>query len=80
MQVALHPTIRFASSRTTPKALRGLVVEGTLQVRGTTCTHKLNLVITPAGGEGFELEGDSLLQLSDLGMVIPSRWGVDSNR
>jgi YceI-like domain len=51
-QAGLHPTIHFASSRTTPKALRGLVVEGTLQVRGTTCVHKLNLVITPTGVRG----------------------------
>ncbi|MBV8709390.1 MAG: YceI family protein [Acidobacteriaceae bacterium] len=74
LQAHKHPVIYFSSARISVKALRGLVVEGKLRVRGTTRPHKVNVVVTPVEANYLEIEGDSLVQLSAFDISAPSSW------
>lgn len=67
-----HPMIQFSSYQITIKALRGLLIEGALSIRGTTRALKLNAVFTPTSEDGLEIEGDSILRLSEFGIKAPS--------
>ncbi len=67
-----HPEIRFASTRISPKALRGFVVEGVLKIRGVGRTVKVNVVLNPMKHDRFQVDGDASLLLSDFGIQPPS--------
>lgn len=74
LQAHKHPILYFSSARISAKALRGLTIEGALDVRGTTRPHKVNVVFTPAEANCLEIEGDSLVQLSSFDIAAPSSW------
>ncbi len=67
-----HPEIRFASTRISPKALRGFVVEGVLTVRGIGRVVKINIVLNPMKHDRFQIDGDTSVCLSDFGVKPPS--------
>jgi len=67
-----HPEIRFTSTRISAKPLRGFVVEGALNVRGTNRNVRVNVVINPMKRGRFQIDGDSTLLLSDFGIKPPS--------
>jgi polyisoprenoid-binding protein YceI len=64
----VHPEIHFSSTCTSAKALRGFLVEGALQIRGLTANVKVNLMVNPIRDGLFQLDGDALLRLTDLGL------------
>ncbi|MBV9767751.1 MAG: YceI family protein [Acidobacteriaceae bacterium] len=72
LSVAHHPEIRFASTRISPKPLRGFVVEGVLTVRGIGRVVKLNIVLNPMKYDRFQIDGDTSVRLSDFGAKPPS--------
>lgn len=68
----VHPSIQFSSSRVVVKALRGVVVEGLLTLRGATGAVKMNAVFHPAGTNRLDIEADSAFRLSEFGIKAPS--------
>jgi polyisoprenoid-binding protein YceI len=64
--------IQFRSHRITPKALRGLVVEGTLTVHGVTRAFKMNAVFAAKSEGRLEIEADSIFRFSEFGLDTPS--------
>lgn len=68
-----HPEIRFTSTRIAEKPLRGFVVEGVLNLRGTGRNVRANVVLNPMKRGRFQIDGDATLLLSDFGIVPPSR-------
>jgi len=69
-----HPEIRFSSNRVAPKPLRGFVVEGVLNVCGTTRVLKVNLVLSPRTDGRLQLDADSSFRLTDFGISPPSSY------
>jgi polyisoprenoid-binding protein YceI len=69
-----HPQIEFLSSRISNKALRGLVVEGVLNIRGITRTLKINVVLTPMKHDRLQIDGDAVFRLSDFDIQPPSKF------
>lgn len=67
-----HPGIQFSSYQISTKAIRGMIVEGVLTVRGTTRVIKMNAVFTPRKPDRLEIEADSLLRFSEFGVKPPS--------
>ena len=67
-----HPEIRFTSNSIRAKALRGFVVQGTLQIRGVTRTVAVSLVLSPRHRDSLQLDGDATLRLSDFTLPRPS--------
>lgn len=67
-----HPEIRFASTRISPKPLRGFVVEGVLKVCEIGRTLKANIVLNPMKNDRFQIDGDASFCLSDFGIKLPS--------
>jgi polyisoprenoid-binding protein YceI len=72
LNASAHPGIQFASYQISAKALRGMVVEGVLTVRGTTRVLKMNAVFTPVGADRLEIETDSIFRFSEFGVKPPS--------
>jgi polyisoprenoid-binding protein YceI len=72
LDAATHPNIQFASYQMSTKALRGMVVEGVLTVRGTTRVIKMNAVFSPLKTDRLEIEADSLFRFSEFGVKPPS--------
>jgi len=68
----LHPEITFASSKISPKPLRGFVVEGILKIRGIGRSVKVNIVLNPMKHDRFQIDGDTGFLLSDFGIKPPS--------
>jgi polyisoprenoid-binding protein YceI len=68
-----HPEIRFTSTRISAKPLRGFVVEGVLNLRGTGRNVRVNVVLNPRTRGRFQIDGDSTLLLSDFGIAPPSK-------
>lgn len=67
-----YPNIRFSSTSIRPKALRGFVVTGTLQIRETIREVTVNMAFNPIRKHEFQLDGDATLRLSDFGLPRPS--------
>jgi len=72
LEANAHPEIRFTSHSIRAKPLRGFVVEGTLQIRGTTRTVEVSLVLSPRHKDSLQLDGDATLRLSDFALPRPS--------
>ncbi len=72
-----HPEIHFSSNRVSIKPLRGLIVEGVLNVCGVTRVLKLNLVLSPRSDSRLQLDADASIRLTDFGIKPPSsRFGL----
>jgi polyisoprenoid-binding protein YceI len=69
-----HPEIRFSSNRMASKPLRGFVVEGVLDVWGTTRVLKVNLVLSPRTDGRLQLDADSSIRLTDFGVSPPTSY------
>jgi polyisoprenoid-binding protein YceI len=69
---ATASAIQFRSHRITPKALRGLVVEGMLTVHGVTRAFKMNAVFAAKSEGRLEIEADSIFRFSEFGIDAPS--------
>lgn len=67
-----HPDIRFSSRQIRPKALRGFVVEGDLNLRGISRVVQVNVVLNPRKHDTIQIDGDATIRLSDFGMNLPS--------
>jgi polyisoprenoid-binding protein YceI len=67
-----HPEIRFTSHSIRAKPLRGFVVEGALQIRGTARTVEVSLVLSPRHKDSLQLDGDATLRLSHFALPRPS--------
>lgn len=67
-----YPEIRFTSNSIRAKELRGCVVEGLLQVRGTAAALKVGTVLSRVRKDCVQIEGDATLRLSNFGLVRPS--------
>lgn len=71
--VIVSPTIGFTSTSVRAKALRGFVITGVLQIRGTSRELKINMSISPARTNGFQLDGDATFKLTDFHLPRPSK-------
>jgi polyisoprenoid-binding protein YceI len=67
-----HPEIRFTSNSIRAKELRGFVIEGVLEIRGTTRVVKVNIVLGARRKDCWQLDGDATLRLGDFGLPRPS--------
>ncbi|MGI8960966.1 MAG: YceI family protein [Bryobacteraceae bacterium] len=67
-----YPHITFASNRVTIKRIRGFAVEGLLNIRDTTQTVNLNLVVNQTKSETLQIDGDAAFCLSQFGIRQPS--------
>jgi len=74
LAVDRYPEIRFASTRISAKPLRGFVVEGVLNLRGTGRNVRVNVVLNPMKRGRFQIDGDATLRLTDFGITPPSMW------
>ncbi|HEY7302967.1 MAG TPA: YceI family protein [Bryobacteraceae bacterium] len=74
LAVDRHPEIRFSSNRIAPKPLRGFIVEGVLNVCGTTRVVKVNLVLSVRTDGRLQLDADSSIRLTDFGISPPSSY------
>lgn len=64
--------IQFTSTAIRAKALRGFVVTGVLQIRGTTRELKVNMAWNPKRDNKVQLDGDATVRLSDFGLPAPA--------
>ncbi|MBV9085727.1 MAG: YceI family protein, partial [Acidobacteriaceae bacterium] len=76
LQSSAHPTIQFVSRRIELKPLRGFVVEGELKILGVSRVIKVNVVLTPGRQESLQVDGDTIIKLSDFGIQRPSSFFV----
>jgi polyisoprenoid-binding protein YceI len=77
LNTADFPAVQFASHLIAAKPLRGLIVDGSLTMRGAERPFKMNAVFTPTGQNRLEIEADSILRLSDFDIRAPSFfWGM----
>ncbi len=67
-----YPNIHFFSDRLSAKALRGYVMEGELNLRGTVRTLKMNVVLNERKDERLQIDADAKFQLSNFGIKPPS--------
>ena len=67
-----HPEIKFESSSVARKRIRGFVVKGTLNIRGTARDATVNVVINQTKPDTLQLDGDATLRLSEFGIEPPS--------
>ena len=66
------PVITFASTRVTPKPIRGFTIEGLLRVQDISRSVNVNMVVNQTKPETLQMDGDATLRLSDFGMAGPS--------
>ena len=69
-----HREIHFRSSRITPKALRGFVVEGELKICGISRLVKVNVVLTEKRHDTIQIDGDATVCLTDFDIKLPSSF------
>lgn len=67
-----YPEIKFQSSSVARKPIRGLVVKGTLKIRGTARNATLNIVLNQTKPDIMQIDGDATLRLTDFGIEPPS--------
>ena len=67
-----HSEIRFTSTSIRPKAFRGFVVEGVLEIRGASRVVKVNTVLGSMRKDHIQVDGDATLSLGDFGLPKPS--------
>jgi polyisoprenoid-binding protein YceI len=72
LNAAAHPSIQFSSCQISAKPLRGLVVEGVLNLCGTTRPLKMNAIFHPSSTESIDIEADLAFKLSEFGIKAPS--------
>ena len=72
--VDCFPEIKFTSTRISHKALRGFLVEGTLQICDVTKAVKVNIVLNPSKKTRLQIDGDANLKMSDFGIKPPSSF------
>ena len=72
LEAGTHREIRFTSNSIRPKALRGFVVEGMLQIRGIACAMKASTVLGPMRRGSLQIDGDATLRLGDFGLATPT--------
>jgi polyisoprenoid-binding protein YceI len=68
-----YPNLQFASARVSTKQLRGCAIEGQLKVRDVSRMVKVNAVLNQVK-DGFQIDGDSTLRLSQFGINPPRRF------
>jgi polyisoprenoid-binding protein YceI len=69
----LYPEIRYASTCIRAKPLRGFVVTGTLQIRGTVAEVNVNMTWNTKRNNQFQVDGDATMRLSSFGLPAPSK-------
>lgn len=71
LDVARHPTLRFASSAVQAAGNR-VRVTGALTVRGVTRPVEVSVVLREASAEGLVLEGYAIFPMTQFGLTPPS--------
>jgi len=73
LEAERYPEIRYTSTCIRAKPLRGFVVAGILQIRGTTREVRINMAWSPKRNNQFQLDGDGAVRLSDFDLPRPSQ-------
>ena len=67
-----YPQIAFTSNTVARKPLRGLLMEGALNIGEITRTVTLNIVVNETKPELLQIDGDTSFRLSEFGIERPS--------
>ncbi len=72
LEANANPEIRFTSDSIRSGVLRGFVITGILQIRGTPCVMNFSTTVSSQRNNCLQIDGDAPLRLGDFGLPRPS--------
>lgn len=72
LEADTNPQIRFTSDSIRNGVLRGFVITGILQIRGTPCVMNFSTTVSAQRNNCLQIDGDATLRLGDFDLPRPS--------